>query len=414
MGQPPYTYDLQHHRCIVGGEPTIFHCHHYNAFLHRTLLDAEFVDTRPILIGAAAEVAYAQLNSLFDELKLSDIQARKDMAQETFRWSGFGTLDFSSLDEQGGTTRTRNNHYSHAWQVKWGKAKEPVSQFPAGWLAGALAAIYSKPQGHYQVETKQCMAMDGVDECVFELSDKGANFPVFESVKLGELIDQHQELDCPANNVDAQGIFEAVASLPLVGDQDGIIPAFGVYLTRHYANYYNRVSFELERKLVEKFGDQGRKVAAPLLIEAGRVCAFNTFGGIMSSTEWDALVRPQLKSPEDWVHGMLAIVNAFGWGRWSVTSVEEACAEFVIQDDYECAGYLAMYGQADHNVAYLAHGGVLGLMVLVYTGDIAAKPELSEDYYTSIFKNATPYTVKCLESRAQGGQATRFEVRRDA
>ena len=36
--------DVEHRRCVVGGEPLIFHCHHYNVFLQRKLRDAAFFD----------------------------------------------------------------------------------------------------------------------------------------------------------------------------------------------------------------------------------------------------------------------------------------------------------------------------------------------------------------------------------
>lgn len=29
----PFTLDAPHRRVFVGGEPMIFHCHHYNCFL---------------------------------------------------------------------------------------------------------------------------------------------------------------------------------------------------------------------------------------------------------------------------------------------------------------------------------------------------------------------------------------------
>ena len=36
----PAVLDAPHRRCLVGGEPMIFHCHHYNVFLQRSILDA--------------------------------------------------------------------------------------------------------------------------------------------------------------------------------------------------------------------------------------------------------------------------------------------------------------------------------------------------------------------------------------
>ena len=62
------------------------------------------------------------------------------------------------------------------------------------------------------------------------------------------------------------------------------------HVTReHIALYVNRYTWSL--------GEEGRAAACDILVEAGRVCAFNTFGGIMESTEWNALIRPTLASP---------------------------------------------------------------------------------------------------------------------
>ncbi|HBQ13866.1 MAG TPA: hypothetical protein DEF51_22930, partial [Myxococcales bacterium] len=78
-------------------------------------------------------------------------------------------------------------------------------------------------------------------------------------------------------SVDERAIVSAVSGLPLVGNEEGLIPAFGLYLTRHYADYYNRVSYAYLHAAHEQ-GPEAEKKAREALIEAGHVCAFNTFG----------------------------------------------------------------------------------------------------------------------------------------
>ncbi|MBI4396340.1 MAG: hypothetical protein HY548_04535 [Elusimicrobia bacterium] len=406
----PVVSDAEHRRCLCGGEPMIFHCHHYNAFLQRTIRDADYIDTISILTGAGCEAAHSQLVKIFKEQGLREVDARKSFAQELYRWAGFGTLNFSSLTEKGGAVKTPNSHYSVAYSVKSWKSKEPVCFFSSGWLAGALAAIYDKPTGAYSVQHTKCIAM-GNPECIFELKEGAPNYSIYPGAGMGPLT-AHNVRPIPTNNVDYDGIFKAVSGMPLVGNDDGYIYAFGVYLTRHYANYYNRISFEFERALEKKFGKQGVEVAAPLLTEAGHVCAFNTLGGIMVSTEWDALIRPSLKTKEDWVHGIIAVVNTLGWGRWQVTKVSETMAEFVAHDDYESVGYLAMYGKSDHPISYLFQGGVVGIMDLVYAGDIASKPRLTQDFYDKLFRQSQSYVAQSLSSRAMGDEVTSFRVRK--
>jgi len=408
----PAALDDDHRRHVVAGEPQIFHCHHYNTFLQRTIQDADYIDSAPFLIGAAAEVAHVQLKSWFDGAGVTDPAERARMADRLYQWAGFGRwADLSDLGPEGGIVRTPDAHYSFGWKAKFGPTKDPVDYFGTGWLAGAASAIWDRPLGAYSAVQTACLATPESDANEYGIMAGEANYPVWQSVGLGPLT-SHDVRAVPANPVDYEGIYGAVTGLPLAGDEHGIIPAFGVYLTHHYANYYNRISFEFERQLTEQFGDFGREVAEPLLVEAGHVCAFNTFGGIMTSPEWDALIRPSLQTREDWVHGMVAVVNALGWGRWQVTSVTPACAEFVVHDDYESVGHLAMYGPTDHDISYLARGGVAGVMDLVYVGDIASKPDLTPDFYDRLFKSDESYSVDVVSSRAAGDEVTAFRVSR--
>lgn len=407
----PFTLDAPHRRVLVGGEPMIFHCHHYNTFLQRSIQDASYIESETTLVGAAAEVAFAQLAKLFAGSDYETHEARCAVASEIYRWAGFGTFDLTKIGPEGGTVRTENSHYASAWKLKFGLSDAAVCKFASGWLAGALCAVYDQPLGSYSVEHHSCAAQREGIPCTFEVRRGEPNYRLFASIGVGSLTD-HEPVPVEPNNVDYEGIFTALTGMEIVGDECGAIPAFGVHLTRHYANYYNRISFEFLKDVRAMFGDDGIEVAQPLLVEAGHVCAFNTFGGIMTSAPWDALIKPTLKSKEDWVHGMCAAVNALGWGRWQCTDVSRDGAEFILHDDYESVGYIGMHGQSDIPVSFLAQGGVVGLMNLVYEGDIESKPTLDEDFYLRLFRGQDPYKAECVESRAMGAEVTRFTVSR--
>ncbi|HHO51792.1 MAG TPA: hypothetical protein ENK18_13175, partial [Deltaproteobacteria bacterium] len=276
--QIPQRLDADHRRFVVAREPHLLHCHHYNTFLLRSILDAHFVDSLPFLVGAGNEVAFHQLSALFKEADLQDVGARKELAAELYRWAGFGVLDLSTLTEEGGTLQTAHSHYSMAWNAKFGTADAPMDHFTAGWLSGALAAIYDRPQGQFAVRQTDDMAA-GAALNRFTLEGNGdPNYTVFASPGLGPLT-THEPRPVPETPVDYDGIFAALSGMDISGDPQGVIPAFGVYLTRHYANYYNRISFEFLREMDAQFGEMGVEIAEPLLVEAGHVCAFNTFGG---------------------------------------------------------------------------------------------------------------------------------------
>lgn len=407
----PVVPDAARGRILLAGEPHVFHCHHYNVYLQRVISDAsEFVSARPFLLGAAVGVAHAQLSRLFSEGKIDDIAQRKALAAEVYRWAGFGTIDFGPLEKTGGATRTPHSHYAAGWRSRFGPAQTPVCTFSSGWIAGALSAIYGLPADAFQTEHPECGACGPVPgPCVFTLRPGRANYKLQKSPGAGPINDVTLRPE-PPTKLDREGITQALSGLPLVGDDQGDINAFGVHLTRHYANYYNRIGFELLRAAVSHFTYEGRMAVGSMLEQAGHVCAFHTFGGIMSSTEWDALVRPNCETKEDWIHGVVAVINCLGWGRWQVTKLSRHEAEFVIHNDYESVGYVAMYGRAPFPVTFMAQGVATGLMDLVYAGNIEAKPALTLELYNDLFRDRRPYQGSTEACRATGDDFTIIRV----
>ena len=209
--------------------------------------------------------------------------------------------------------------------------------------------------------------------------------------------------------VDEEAVVSALGTLPLVGNEEGLIPAFGLYLTRHYAEYYNAVSYDYLHA-AHALGEEKVATARAALIEAGHTCAFHTFGGVMLSQEWEAVLGPMLESREDWVHGIVAVVNALGWGKWRVESfTADEELRVSIANTYESTGYLDAHGQSEVGpVCFLATGGVAGIMNLIYHGDILAKPALTPAYYADLFGGDGAFTGEEVACRAAG--AARCEV----
>ncbi|HMU38283.1 MAG TPA: hypothetical protein PKE31_04675 [Pseudomonadota bacterium] len=211
--------------------------------------------------------------------------------------------------------------------------------------------------------------------------------------------------------IDEAAIIEAISNLAFSGNEEGLIPAFGLYLTKHLADYYNRISFATLRRLERDpaLVEDGRY----LLIESGHVCAFHTFGGIMKSAEWDAVVRPMLETREDWLLGLVAIVNCLGWGRWSVESLVPSERLVVrVNDSYEATGWLRDYPRADQGRCFLACGGVAGLMNLLYVGDITQAPELSDAAYRRLFCEEDSFIARETLCIAKGDAVCEFIAER--
>jgi hypothetical protein len=201
----------------------------------------------------------------------------------------------------------------------------------------------------------------------------------------------------------------AVEGLGLVGNDEGLIPRFGVMLTQHFAHFYNRLSFEFLRRM----SDSGMRLAGEhLLIDAGYRCAFHTFGGIMVSAEWEALFLPVVRSREDAAHAVATLASTLGWGIWRIVEISDRRAVLRVYDDYESLGYRALYGVSSRPVAFLAAGGLGGLMNLLYLGDILSGADLDAAYFERVFEHPDAFVVHQTKSLAMGDGYTEIVAER--
>ncbi|MCE5360950.1 hypothetical protein [Candidatus Igneacidithiobacillus taiwanensis] len=402
---------------LLESESMVFHCNHYNRFLQLVVEDCHYIQHEPILQNSAAEVVYRQLCHAIQKHPEWSIEERLGCAETIYRYCGFGDLHLlpaaTILRESPVVVSEQHSHYGSALRLNYGHRRNPGEFFDLGFAIGAVAA--SVDHGI----TGRIASRSG--EEVISLGGNQTSFPLFpadikEEFPLGT--PSLAPIDLPADayeieertfalHVDEDQIIEAVTSLPLAGNEHGLIPAFGVYLTRHYADYYNLVSFRFEEALAqalsthkylgemlwyeypslffykEKFSHlQGKVLAKTLLIEAGHICGFNTMGGIMRSDAWYQLVVPQLKQREDWLAGIIACINALGWGIWRIVEIEPN-ERLVVRawHPYESLGHLRAFGRADHPVDYLMTGICASLMNLLYSADITEKPDLTLDFY---------------------------------
>lgn len=398
---------------VVAGEPVIFHCHHYNAALQQVIEDASgSIPTDDLLRDVAAVVVHHQMTEAFKDRAQAD---RLALAAEYFREAGFGRLDLTRAGADGGTVRLDDSHYGHGFRARkdWGARKTPGCHFAAGFVAGALAAAFDLPPASFRAIETACV-IEGKDHCTIEVTRATEPRDLTAPLGPGDVPETLPERPKSPREtpVDEAAILSALSKLPLVGNEEGVLPAFDVYLSRHYANYYNGISFEFERLLTES-NPALADAAAEVLIEAGHQCAFNTFGGIMKSPEWDAVVGPMLASHADWVFGMTAAVNALGWGRWTVTDLVEG-ERLVMRVDasYEANGYVSHYGVGDRPRCYLATGAAAGIMNLLFVGDITQKPTLDFAYYAKLFSGEGTFRGVEHKCRAKGDDCCEIEVTR--
>jgi len=408
MVEIPATLTPQSHDAylsVSGGEPLIFHCHHYNIVLQQSIEDAAAqLGGEEFLREAAAIVAFEQLNESFGKI---DVEERLKIVSEIFRVQGFGLLKFETMNEQGGVATLKDSHYGLGFASRTPRRKTPACFFPTGFIEGALGAIYGGGAGAYSAQETSCVAVSGGD-CRIEIHRRAEPQELSRSPGVGGVPKSLPERNPLASNIDEDAILAALATLPLVGDDEGQIPAFGVLLTRHYANYYNRISCELLTRLQDK-ADFLKEAAREVLREAGHVCAFNTFGGIMESPEWEGLIQPMIKERSDWVSGIVACINALGWGRWTVTSLDEGKSLTVrVDGSYESNYFRAACKIDDAPQCHFCCGAVAGIMNLLYIGDITHAPELSPEYYKTLFSGPKSFRARETQCRSQGHEYCEF------
>jgi predicted hydrocarbon binding protein len=166
--------------------------------------------------------------------------------------------------------------------------------------------------------------------------------------------------------IDGTKIVHAVMEGSRIRESKGIIPLFGVYLSLFSVRYYNKLSFDFEKKL----GPSREAEAQSLLIKAAQECGYATFQGIRNSWEWDEIVRPMIERPEDQIMGFAAVAVAFGWGDLQVQELRPH-KQLVIRvgDSYEARGYLQDYGLAETGKCYMLRGVAGAFMDLLYGED---------------------------------------------
>lgn len=393
---------------IAEQEPMILHCHHYNTFLQASLEDTKsYLPIYPILIDSARDIVYLQLKNHFIINQIKTINEKLQIASDFFSFCGFGKADLSKLTPDGGNIVCIAEHYSTGWLDKFvpRKLDEPnVSFFASGYFSGAFEAIFDKNQGQYKTTQTKCITKGDEFPC-FEITLNHDILNHFDSPQEG-VFNMFEPYDCSKDAINADAIKLALVQMPIMGNhKNGLIEAFGVFLTRMYANYYCLISYRTLQKLKEKMGEDGVALGSKLLTEAGHVCAFNTFGGIMKSTEWSGLIKPMIKSKEDWVYGIVAVVNAFGWGQWEVLElIPNTKLVIKITSGYEANSYLKMYEKSEYPISFLATGGVAGIMNLIYNGDISQNPELNETYYQEIQRSKHCFESKQTYCRAKGDE----------
>ncbi len=349
-------YVPDRHRRIIAGQEVIVHCHHYNSRIQRTVEGAADINGKAIVRNACAKAFARQIAAGIEDG--DDVETQWVVAEELFAELGYGRLDFSRASE--GTVTQPSGHFVEGWGVAFGDDRRPVCSLAEGYIQAAFTAIKGE-----EVEARETQCMhSGAESCSFTVTRTGNKSEIPDAPGRIDTASAADDTELAESNIDDQAIIDAVVGLPIRGGDDGLIPAFGVYLANTPADVYNEIAIEF----VETMTERGqRKAACRLLTEAAESCAMNTFRGIMDSAEWDALVKPMVQEESDKLFALVALSNAFGWGNWRVTEHEPAeSLEIVSFNGYEALGFLENRGAAKDSQCWMLQGVSAGVMELVY------------------------------------------------
>jgi hypothetical protein len=164
--------------------------------------------------------------------------------------------------------------------------------------------------------------------------------------------------------IDRKRIIESLSRVKVAGNDEGMIPAFGVFVNQLPAGFWNSFA----ERLVRQVDDELRETAELLLVNAAHECGYHTGYGIITSDEWRAVVEPMLeKIPEDVLHGAFAVLAAWGWTKADIVELEPNQRMLVRAYDYYESD-VVLYGAVRKPCAYMIRGISAAFMDLAYGG----------------------------------------------
>lgn len=164
--------------------------------------------------------------------------------------------------------------------------------------------------------------------------------------------------------INRKKIIEEMSKVKVLGNEEGLIPAFNVYVQQLPAAFWNGFA----RRLVNSVPDDLVDAAEGLLVNAARECGYHTGYGIITSEEWNRIVGPMIeKAPEDVLHGAFAVFTAWGWAQSEVVEIVPNARMIVRAYDYYESDIM-LYGKAARPCAYMIRGVSSAFMDLAYGG----------------------------------------------
>jgi hypothetical protein len=159
--------------------------------------------------------------------------------------------------------------------------------------------------------------------------------------------------------IDRNKVISELSQLKVHGNNEGLIPAYGVFVQQLPARFWNSFS----EKILVAAGDDLHEAAEGLLENAASECGYHTGYGIITSEEFNAVVGPMIENkPEDVLHGAYGVFTAWGWANSEIVDLEPGEKMVVRAYDY----YEADIPNPKSYAAYMIRGVSRAFMDLAY------------------------------------------------
>lgn len=173
--------------------------------------------------------------------------------------------------------------------------------------------------------------------------------------------------------IDRKKVIDDMSKVSAEANADGLIPAFNVLVNAWPANFWN----EFSKRMIEAVDDDIKEAVEELLVNAAHECGYHTGYGIITSKEWDAIVKPMVENVEDVLHGAYAVFTAWGWANAEIVELVPGEKMVVRVQDYYESDIKDSYpgGKSPRHYAYMIRGVCGAFMDLAYGGQYDASGE---------------------------------------
>ncbi|PKK88812.1 MAG: hypothetical protein CVV64_17155 [Candidatus Wallbacteria bacterium HGW-Wallbacteria-1] len=164
--------------------------------------------------------------------------------------------------------------------------------------------------------------------------------------------------------IDRKKIISQMSQIEILPDENGIIEGFNVLVNQLPTTFWNSFA----ERLTSKSSEEMLESKEYLLYNAAHECGYHTGYGIITSDEWNAVVKPMVeKVPEDILHGAFAVFTAWGWADSEIVELIPGEKMVVRAYDYYETDIVRI-GASRKLSSYLIAGVCAAFMELAYAG----------------------------------------------